>query len=234
MKQKLKEELLHVFAAPDPMCKRDFLRELETPRMSIPMFVFSQIGYIRKWIWGLSLFIFMASVVGAVCFSGEVLWMISAMTPLLALTVVSESGRSDNYEMAELELATRFSLRSVVLARLGILGIENLVILSLLLPIGVWEQRLGILQSSVYILAPYLLTTFIGLYIVRRFRGREAVYFCMGITAGISFFALLGQDIVPQLYQQSRFGWWLVSALMLGAATAIQYFKLIGATEELR
>ncbi|MDE5824298.1 MAG: hypothetical protein K2H91_06400, partial [Lachnospiraceae bacterium] len=201
MKQMLKNELKCAFEAPKSLHKKEFLRMLEQPKISMPAFVFSQIGYIRRWIWIVSMLVYAISVMGAVWMEADTVWVISALMPLLALTVVSESGRSENYEMAELEMATRFSLRSVLLARLGILGMENLVILGLLLPVGIWRQGLGVFQAGVYILFPYLMMTFAGLSVVRRIRGREAVYICIGVAVCISFFVLVLHGSIPQLDQ---------------------------------
>ncbi len=140
MKQHLRQELKNVFDAPQPLHKRAFLRTLEQPKISIPAFILTQFGYIRRWVWIVSALVFVLSATGAAGLSQDTVWVASALMPLLALTVVSESGRSQNYEMAELEMATRFSLRSVVLARLGILGMENLIVLSLLLPVDTARQ----------------------------------------------------------------------------------------------
>lgn len=231
MKQKLKKELDFVFAAPAPQRKRAFLRTLEQPRISIFMFVLSQIGYIRGWIWLVSVLVFAVSVLCAVWLSADMLWLVSALTPLLALTFVSESSRSETYEMAELEMATRFSMRSVLLARMGILGVENLFILGLLVPIGIWGQGLGLIQAGAYILTPYLLMTFAGLTIVRRVQGREAGYFYTGIAACICFCVMVLHGSIPQLYQSDALVWWVVCALLLGIGTAQQCAGIIGKKE---
>lgn len=234
MRQSLKKELRHVFEAPEPEHKKEFLRALERAGMRTIMndvsngstgmaaFVIAQIGYIRKWTWGISLLIFALSMTGAVWVLGNMAGAVSALMPLLALTLVSESGRSENYEMAELEMATRFSLKSVVLARMGILGMENLLILVALFPIGIWKQGFGLMELGVYILVPYLLTAFVGLYIVRRFRGRETDYLCAGVAVGISVLVIAAQSSFPQLYQGNSLAWWGVFALLLCIGLARQ------------
>lgn len=230
MKRKLRKELEYAFAAPDPLHKKAFLRTLEQPEISMPVFIFSQIGYIRIGTWILSVFVFALSVMGAVWMPAETIWVISALMPLLALTIVSESGRSGNYGMAELEMATRFSLRSVILARLGILGLENLVILGLLLPVGAWRQGVNAVQSGVYILLPYLMMTFAGLSIVRRIRGREAVYICAGIAVCVSSLALALHGSVLQLYQADRLAWGIAAIFLLGIGTVRQCADMVRET----
>lgn len=227
MKQSLKKELNCFFKAPPPLRKREFLQTLEQPQMSLPEFMFSQLGYIRKWVWGVSVLVFAASIIGAAMFSVDMLWGISALTPLLALTILSESGRSETYGMAELEMATRFSLRSVILARLGILGIENLLLFCMLLPVSIWNNMLSPIQAGIYILTPFMLTTLLGLLIVRTIRGREAIHLCMGMTACISFSIFFLHTAVPQLYHEQQLIWWAAVLALLCIGTAKQYYEMI-------
>lgn len=237
MRRSLKNELKYVFEAPEPMHKRAFLRTLEQPKTSVFAFVLSQLGYIRRWVWIVSALVFILSMMGAVGLTKDTVWVTSALMPLLALTVVSESGRSEIYEMAELEMATRFSLRSVVLARLGILGVENLFILGLL-SVGIWRQGgstlygAGVPTWGVCMLFPYLLTTFAGLTVVRRLRGREAVYICAGIAACISFSVMALRGSIVQYCQTG--GLWRTAAvllLMLLIGTARQCVGIVRQTE---
>lgn len=228
-----KKELRQGFAAPPPQRKRAFLRQLEQPRMSIFTFLLTQIEYIRKWVWCVSALVFLTAVIGAGVFSRDMLWGISALVPLLALTVVCEGGRSECYDMAELELATRFSLRSVTMARLCILGGENLGLLCLLTPLGLWHSDFCSPAAGVYILTPFLLTAFLGLYIVRKVRGREAVYTCIGVTLFISVSVLFAHDNIPWLYQETCLLWWIAGALALCVGIGTQYVTIMKRTEEL-
>lgn len=237
MKQLYKKELKHVFEAPRPQCKKAFLRTLAQPKMSVSAFVLSQLGYIRRWVWMVSALFFVLSVVAwAQRLPAGTVWVISAMMPLLALTVVCESGRSENYETAELEMATRFSLRSVVLARMGILGMENLVLLGLLSlglrqQSGSAQQAAGVPAWGIVILLPYLLTTYAGLAVVRRIRGREAVYICAGIAACISISVMALHGCTFPYCLRGSVMWWPAAALLLLTATARQCAFIVKRTE---
>lgn len=162
-----------------------------------------------------------------------VLWLISGLTPLLALTIISESGRSELYEMAELEMATRFSLRSITLARLGVLGVANLLILGLLFPISLCDNMQNPLAAGLYIITPFLLTTFAGLYIVRKFKGQEAMYACIGAAVGISLSVFLSYKTVPFIYQERWLIFWIAAALALCIGNGKQCVAMIKRTEEL-
>ena len=233
MRQELKAQLRNIYEAPPPQYKKEFLQKWNRPRMHIGEFLFSQVCYIRKWIWGISAVGFMVSVFGIVVSYRNLVWMISAFTPLLAVTVISECGRSENYEMAELEMVTRFSLRSVLFARLWILGGGNALLLSLMLAAGIWNGEGEPFQTGVCILIPYLLTALIGLCIVRRFRGREAMYFCMGIAVAIGSFVFLSRDMLTRIYRRYDPVWWGCIMLLLSCGVIRQYRNIIAETEEM-
>ena len=230
---KWKDELKQAFDAPQPLRKRDFLRHLDLPGMPVYEFMFTQISYIRKWVWCVSTLIFVVSILGFAFLPGTVLWLISGLTPLLALTIISESGRSELYKMVELEMATRFSLRSVTFARLAILGLMNLLLLGVLLPIGLWNDTVAPFAAALYIITPFLLTTFIGLYIVRKFRGQEAMYAYVGTSVGISISLFLSHNIIPFIYQEQYLTVWMITALTLLFGNGKQCIAMIKKTEEL-
>ncbi|MBR6626632.1 MAG: hypothetical protein IKL04_01430 [Lachnospiraceae bacterium] len=229
---KWKDELKQAFEAPQPVRKRNFLRQLDLPRMPVHEFLFSQIGYIRKWVWCVSALVFVVSILGLAFLPGTVLWLISGLTPLLALTIISESGRSELYKMVELEMAARFSLRSVTFARLAILGLMDLLLLGVLFPIGLWNDTAAPLAAALYMITPFLLTTFIGLYIVRKFRGQEAMYACVGISVGISISLFLSHNIIPFIYQEQCLTAWMITALVLLFGNGKQCVAMIKKTEE--
>lgn len=230
---KWKDELRQAFDAPRPLEKRKFLRNLKLPGMSVHEFMFSQIGYIRKWVWCVSVLILTVSVLGFAFLPGTVLWLISGLTPLLALTSISESGHSELYKMAELEMATRFSLRSVVFARLAILGLVNLLLLGILMLIGLQNGTVAPFAAALYIITPFLLTTFAGLYIVSKFRGQGAMYACVGTSVGISIFLFIAHNIIPFIYRRQCLTTWMIIALALLFGNGKQYIAIIKKTEEL-
>ena len=230
---KWKNELKQAFKAPRPVRKRDFLRQLDLPGMPVHEFLFSQMGYIRKRVWCVSALIFVVSILGLVSMPGKVLWLISGLTPLLALTIISESGRSELYKMAELEIATRFSLRSVTFARLTLLGLMNTMFLGILLLIGLWNDTVASFAAALYIITPYLLTTFAGLSIVRKFKGQDAMYACVGTTVGISISLFVSHDIIPFVYEERYLTAWMITALALLVGSGKQCIVILKKTEEL-
>lgn len=230
---KWKDELKEAFGAPRPVRKREFLRQLALPQMTIHEFLFSQIGYIRKWVWCVSMLIFVVAILGLAFLPNTVLWLISGLSPLLALTIISESGRSEFYEMAELEMATRFSLRGVTFARLVILGLMNLLLLGILLPIGLLCNVVVPCAAALYIITPFLLSAFIGLFIVRRYNGQEALYACVGTSIGISVSLFLSHNFFSFIYQEQYLIAWITIALALVLGNGKQCVVMIKQKEEL-
>lgn len=233
MNKRIKKVLQTCFEAPTPQKKKDFLNRMQTPPASCLEFVCVQIAYIRKWIWGFSALVFGIALIGAEYLEKDMLWCISAFMPLLALSIITESGRSECYGMAEFELTTRFSLKNVVLARLGILGFANLVLICLLVPFAYQNSNTSILQTSIYMLCPYLLTVFLGLWATRKVRGRGAAYLCAGIALAVSFGNITFYHSFWTFYARHNFVWWVAAFVLLAAGTANQCLKTIKQTEEL-
>lgn len=233
MNKELKKVLKESLEAPVPIRKKEFLRSIQKPSISYSEFIWAQAAYIRKWVWVISALIFLVASVGAEYFRKDMFWCVSAFMPLLALAVITESGRSENYGMAEFELSTRFSLKSVVLARLGILGIANLALFCVLLPFAYMNNGAGILQTGVYMACPYLLTTFGGLWASRKVRGNESTYFCAGIAVAVSTGNLVIYQSFPTIYTGQEFIWWIAALVLFGIGTTNQCYQMVKQTEEL-
>lgn len=230
-KNDLKAVIKEAFEAPPPVKKEEFLQkfqhenhlsELEQPSITLTAFVLVQVIYIRKWIWLLDVYVFAVALFGAVCIDQDMLWCISAMTPLLALALVTENGRSENYGMAEFEMASRFSLRSVILARLGILGFTDFVLLCLMLPLGGFHSGRSLVQTGIYMLCPYMLTAFLSLLATRVIHSRESVYLCMGIALFVSWGCIFLRLASPLYYEGQYFSWWFGGVLLFFAGVMLE------------
>ena len=226
--QKLEEALKIIFAAPPPCRKTQFLQKTAPVPAKLSLFAFLsvQLRYIRKRFWIFSVLAFGLFLSGSFVLSADIIWAISAFTPFLALLMVAESGRSEVYGMAELEMATRFSLRSVLLARLGILGLGSLLLLGALVPVSLTHSQISPLRASLCIVTPFLLTTFTCLHIVRRRREREGICLCAGVTACISFFTFSLRLSVPGLLPETPLIYWIAAAALLFVGTFRQYQHL--------
>lgn len=243
MKRELKQAVKNAFEAPSPQKKEAFLQEIsrledikQSRKITNLQFVGMQFFYIRKWVWAVSLLTFVIALFGGCVMQKNVLWVLSAMMPFLALTVVTETIRSETCGMAELEMASRFSLKSIVLARMGILGLVHLTLLLFLAFIASQSSAANgattTLKMGVYLLVPYLLTDAGGLWLVRKIRGREAVYACFGLAVLIGMLPVLGCYVLGISHQIVKFGWWVATLLVLCFALASEFRKNMKRTEE--
>ncbi len=227
-----KNELQQGFDPPAPKRKHAFLRQFSGLSMRFTHVLYSQFGYIQKWVWILSAVVYTTAILMMYTRSPYLLQMLSACTPLLALTIVAESSRSVRCGMAELELSTRFSLKTVVLARLILLGLFHLV-LFLLLSLGLARHITNPLAATAYTSAPFLLTAFLGLSITRKYHSHEALYGCIGITFAVSLLTLLSHRLLSVLYEAQHLVWWLLGVTALTMATGKLFCIILFETEEL-
>ncbi len=227
MNRDMKERLKEYFAAPEPERKGHFLNSLPAKPVGLSDFLLFQAAYIPKWVWGLSVLVFAPALVGAGFLKKDMLWCISACMPILALALVAESGRSERWGMAELEMSTRFSRKSILLARLGILGLADLLLFFLLLPLAYVNGDRSLLETGIYMLCPYLLTVFLGLWASRRVHGRECAWVCGAVALGVSLGNTLMYQSIQGFYAPTGFRWWAAAFVLLSAGVAGQCYKTI-------
>ena len=234
MNNKLKRSIQKAFEPPKPDQKEKtrFLRTLPQPRISMFRFILVQATYMRKMTLVFSVLLLLPAVIGANYISENTLWIVSAFVPILGLLAVTEGNRSMMYGMSEFEMSTRFSLKSVVLARMSILGLINFAAIVILTPLCRIGNDFSLLQTGMYLLVPYLLTVNFSLWIARRVNGKETVYGCMcaavivsGINTGLHF-------VTDLVYQEIYIGWWIILSVFLLIELAHELHCTIKQTEE--
>lgn len=219
--------LAQAFEAPAPLRKAQFFRQAApVPSCSGNLF-FTQLCYIRKRIWGISALLFAVSLAASLLLSVDILWSASALAPFLALMMVAETGRSKRYGMTELEMATRFSLRRVLLARLFLLGTGNLLLLGVFVPLSLAGGQTPPLQAGLGIATPFLLTTFLCLHVVRRHRGGDDIYLCAGISACVSILVPVSRRSLPWLYGDASLTGRGIACALLIVCIVKQYHILL-------
>ena len=218
MRKLVKERLRMAFDAPPPVGRRAFLRGAPVrSRNGWGAFLLAQLGCVRKRVWCLDAAALAMVLLGGGALEEKILGLLSALMPLLATAVIAESGRSQRFRMAELEQAARFSLKSVVLARLSLLGAVNGVLFGILTAMGSRYLGSSWLRVGVYALCPYMLTAFLTLWVSRRFRGREGDLLCLGVGMILSAGVFIAADSAPWLYTGRYFGRWAAAAAVLTA-----------------
>ena len=229
IKKQEKEMLQMMFAPPEAKRKKAFLRTFPRQEVGLGTLLWSQAAYIRKWVWAVSFLLFGSVVVLSQYMKLDSIWVLSAVMPLGALLLILEFARSTAYGMTELEMTSRFSLRTVLFSRMSMLGVAQLLGL---IPVAM-VLGMQLLKNGVYILVPYLLTAVFGLIAVRRLPGRENMYVCGGISACVCAFCPISRLYVPELYGIEGFGWWMFAAVLLAIVLMKEYGKTMNHLEEL-
>lgn len=235
MNRYLKQEIKKAFEVPlpDQQEKAQFLRAIPQPHISMLQFILAQVAYLRKWVLVFSVLLLLPALISACHTDPDTLWLISSLLPFLGLLAVTENTRSAVYEMQEFEMSARFSLKSVVLARMSVLGLLDAIVICCLIPLCGIGNDLSLLQTGIYLLVPYLLTVNISLYLARCFHGREALYGCM-FTAVLVSVGSCGLHLFADfIYQFSYLHWWILFTVFLIGKTAREIYHTIKQTEEL-
>lgn len=222
--EKLISQIRECCHSSQPENKREFflyLKEQEMMNrrltvMSHGEFLAGQLFYIGKWTWTLSgvLLLFLAWI----CCRHPGNYPF-ALTPLLALGVLLETRRSLRWRMAELEHAARFSLRSVILARMFLVGAVNtgglLIVILIIQPFFSYS----LIRVFLYMMVPYLTASWLGSIherIHRTDQGLGSILIC--ILSSV-FFAV-APAFFGQLYEERMTVFW-AAAFILTACSLV-------------
>ena len=216
MRQHLrKKELGQLYPAPAPVKKEEFLKGFHYPKATKREVIVTQIGYIHKCVWVASFLLVLAAVVlGESLFregtSCELLWSLSAVTPVLAVLVVTETFRSGVYGMAELEMAARYNLPQILLIRMGVIGAVDLLLILFGVPFVVQKGTIGYIRAAVYLMVPYLCTCVLALWVEKYKKGRETVWYCLICGFFVCGINLLSMEFQEIIYDTEKFYIWML------------------------
>lgn len=200
-----------MYEAPPPKNKRNFLRKIEAQPIGFGHVLLIQFSFVSGGSWLVSLIALGGIVYLNRFYEKWFLGAVLALMPFLAVAAAVESVRSTIYGMDELERTARFSLKSILLARMGIVGVENM----LLAIIAALFAGGDFLQTMLYILTPYLMTACGSFYLVRHISGWEGIYSCAGLAFAVCLLTLLSRRIYGWLYQEQYTVWWMIAVIVL-------------------
>lgn len=218
MKKSFKDELKVIYDVPAPINKNAFLKQHHRREISMWEFIKIQAGYVSKVSWIGSLFLFSIALVFARYISDDTIWAMASLMPVFAILLLVENGRSAYYGMAELELASRFSLCVVGMARLASIGIVQVVLFLLLIPVFVLCNVGTMLQGATYLLVPYLASVTFGLIVSRKLNSKNSIYGCIGsalFVEGLQYFTYTFQPAIYAPQNQFVWGILLVGAIII-------------------
>ena len=183
-------------------------------------FVLGQVRYIRPWVWAGQATLLLALVVGSwyVSAGPTVSALVSTVALATVLVGMPDVLRSREDGVIELEYACRFDCRQVLAARLIVLGLSDVVMLTVAVlavpPLAGTDPVLVFLHACV----PYFVTTAGCLWIASRPR-KGATMRCFAFGAGVAVVAATAWQVMPGMYEASAVGVWAaLFALSLAAA----------------
>lgn len=238
MKKKMKQAICSAFEPPKPKRKEAFISSITMPPSNFMEFLFSQIGYIRKRVWVLQFVVVGLCILGLIIVKHELalhqLSIISSIVPLVALMTVTELSRSFSHNMNELEMTTRYHLNQVLIARMTVLGITNLICVTMILAFLSFQMHANFLRLSLYLFVPYLLTCFGSLLILNKIRNSNTNFYC-GCMCGVVIGAnVLLTQMKQGMYENSYLFYWIIIFCFITIGIIAQAKKLIKITEELQ
>lgn len=216
------------FEAPEPLRKQEFMEKVslmdlhELRKTSIVYITWVQFSYISKWLWVFSAFIFASIFISNRYIEGETLWFLSAAMPFVVTFSLSESMRSIIYGMREFEMSSRFTLKSIIMLRVAIIGAVNMFML--LVTAGLCGNN--ICNSLLYMLVPYLSSATGGFIILRKFPAREGVYFSGTFGAVISLVNVKGVQSYSWIYDERYTAIWTAVFIVLLASASYESYKM--------
>lgn len=231
MKKIITQYLKEYFKAPEPLRKQEFLQRLDRQRDKISLLSMLQIQlhYISKLSWIVSFGLFLAALSIICVYKLPQIGTVCSLMPFVVLISLCETIRSYRYGMEELELAAPFSLKSIILARLFILGIGNLVELALLAAIcgGTFYEEL------LFLLVPYLLTAGGGTVIIRKYPGSNGTRYCCVLATIVACLEHTASVNYSYLYSSQYTSFWLILAILSLLFVLMEGRKTIKSSEEL-
>ena len=190
----IKRRIRELCQSPQPERKAEFFQYIKHQglmnkrsfRLSQGEFLAGQIAYIEKRIWLLSAFLLL--FITWICrhSSGNYPF---ALTPFLASGILAQTRRSFRWKMAEMEYAARFSLRSVMLARMFLLGAADTVGLMIVILLIRPCFSYSLTRVFLYMMVPYLTASWLGSVYERKQRtdhGWGSVLICILSSAAFA------------------------------------------------
>lgn len=229
MNRKLKKALKSAFDAPKPANKAEFLNSLPYPKATNTEFFLSQVGYIRKRFWCLSLLILM----GLFCLSGrfpagkESVGLLSASLPLLTLLGITEISKSTSYHMSELEMSCKYNLAGITLIRFTVISVVQVVMLLLLLLMFKHQSQYGMFRYALYAVTPFLLSSYLSIWVTNHLKSKDTLYICGGVTALISMAVFMMNVNVAVIYRGSYTPFWSMACLAITGLLVKEIYHLL-------
>lgn len=150
--------------------------------------------------------------------------LFAALMPVLALIALTGLGKSEKYGMAEMEMASRFSLRMLKILRLTLIGLAGAVSMAAVSCVLKIVTGVNLLCSFALACIPYLATTFFSMLLIRKWHSRKNIYGCAAIAVFVCLVSFWGVEILAGLSRGVLWASLLICALLTGSEIS-KYLK---------
>ncbi len=157
----------------------------------------------------------------------EDLCILSMAPPLLLFLTIEDLTRIYNKSVLEIEYATKYSLRKVVLVRMLILSSINGLLIFIGIIFAKHKMSLPLLETLVYSLTPLLLMNCFLLKIMEKWKGEQLKYAGVALYFFTLLAILMGSRKDIGIYLPDVFGVWLLVFAVGIVATVYQMNRLM-------
>lgn len=231
----LRKALSTAFDAPEPSRKVEFLYNLQYPKATNFELYLSQIGYIRKRFWFLSVLLMIGMILLSFQFEqGEdIVSLLSALLPLLTITGITEISKSISNNMEELEMSCKYNLGIITLIRLLVIGVFHFSILLLSLFLFKDQSGYDLFPYALYVISPFILSCYLSLWFTNHLKSKDTIYICSGVTIFISIITFIMHLNLTVIFKGAYVLYWVMAFIGITVLLIKEiYFLLNKKTEE--
>lgn len=204
-------------------------------RIKISAFLALQIKFIGWKIWLLQglvlavIFYFLTVIFGdAFDYNKRLAAVLTCSISILVLMMaVPFIQRSLRYKMHESEMATYFSSVKLLMAKLLMIGIGDIFILNGILLLIVFKNYLSMGSALLYVIFPFLLTTWGFMYLLGHIPAQWFSHCCILLCLALYTCIVLLNKFVPIFFQQTFSVEWTIVCLVLLLLCLFQFRYII-------
>ena len=211
--------------SPDAAKKDRFIRKVRAegskPEVCYLSMLKSQMGYIRPYIWILSLAVITISALRLKLSEENVSLVLSCVMPFFAGFGFIESFRARAYGMYDLEMSTLYSAKGTFYAKLTLIGILHLLTVTVSSVIVGVSGGGSILMEGVSLCIPYLITSILCMETERTSFGRDNSWSSLGVALLVAILRILAEN-----FKQTFVPGPAVLCIILAALAVIQALEI--------
>lgn len=153
--------------------------------------------------------------------------LLGCFAVFVSVTSIPFIGRSIQYRMLEMEMVTRISISKLLLTRIFIIGIGNVLLLTVSFLLVRTKTEFGTESVALYLLLPYLIAScgclFIQTYAHSWYQGFVSTAFFFSLIALL----LVLYKTAPVIYEQASIGVWGGLCVLCGIILIIGIYRLL-------